>query len=101
MRPLGTLVMGGTFTYCFVGSGFRFPKETSRPTNAQVIMAVSAPSPLEEFAADRTGTILDYFVSVVERTGNTFEQIILGARGINTVDPKNIEAVLSTLFDGW
>ena len=54
----------------------------------------------EAFAADRTGTILDFFVTIVKRTGNTFEQIILGARGIDTVDPRNIEAVLSTQFSG-
>lgn len=39
-------------------------------------------------------------MSLIERTGDTFEQVILGARGIDTRDPKNIEAILSTQFNG-
>ena len=35
---------------------------------------------------------------IVKETGTTFEQILLGARGIDTVEPANIEAVLSTQF---
>lgn len=37
---------------------------------------------------------------IVKETGTTFEQNLLGARGIDTVDPVNIEAVLSTQFTG-
>jgi hypothetical protein len=37
---------------------------------------------------------------IVKETGTTFEQILLGARGIDTVEPANIEAVLSTQFTG-
>ena len=55
---------------------------------------------LEAFNADRSGEILTFFVSLVERTGINFEQIIFNARGIDTVDPRNIEAVLSTQFQG-
>ena len=29
-----------------------------------------------------------------------FEHVILGGRGIGTVDPENIEAILSTQFHG-
>jgi len=54
---------------------------------------------VEAFKADQAGAILGFFQSIVERTGTTFEQVLLGNRGINTVDPKNIEAVLSTQFD--
>lgn len=48
----------------------------------------------------RTKRILQFFLDVVDENGTTFEQILLGARGIDTVDPENIEAVLSTKFDG-
>jgi hypothetical protein len=55
---------------------------------------------VEAFNADKQGHILDFFVKCVSRTGNTFEQRILGARGIDTQDPQNIEAILSTQFNG-
>ena len=55
---------------------------------------------VEVFQADRAGNVLSFFVSIVERTGNTFEQLLLGTRGIGTRDPENIEAVLSTQFNG-
>lgn len=43
---------------------------------------------------------MQFFLSVIEESGYTFEQALLGARGIDTVDPENIEAVLSTQFSG-
>ena len=43
---------------------------------------------------------LQWFVEIFERTGPTFEQNILGAKGINTVEPDNIESILSTKFSG-
>ena len=43
--------------------------------------------------------ILQFFTHVVEESGTTFEQNLLGGRGVNTVDPKNIEAILSTNFN--
>ena len=55
---------------------------------------------LEASRADQAGGILNFFLALVERTGNTFEQILLGARGIDTQDPENIEAVLCTQFNG-
>ena len=55
---------------------------------------------LEASRADQAGGILNFFLAVVRRTGTTFEQILLGARGIDTIDPENIEAVLSTQFNG-
>ena len=36
----------------------------------------------------------------VQKTGITFEQYLLGARGVNTLDPRNIEVVLSSRFRG-
>ncbi len=55
---------------------------------------------VEAFRADKQGLILEFFLRIVSRTGNTFEQRILGARGIDTQDPQNIEAILSTQFNG-
>lgn len=48
----------------------------------------------------RRKTILQFFLDVVDENGITFEQKLLGARGIDTIDPKNIETVLSTKFSG-
>ncbi|KAK2594964.1 hypothetical protein QQS21_007322 [Conoideocrella luteorostrata] len=45
--------------------------------------------------------ILRFFLEVVEESGTTFEQNLLGARGVNTVDPRNIEAILSTNFNDY
>ncbi|MCJ1400858.1 hypothetical protein MMC11_004067 [Xylographa trunciseda] len=56
---------------------------------------------VEVFRADQAGNVLSLFVSIIERTGNTFEQLLLGIRGIGTRDPENIEAVLSTQFNDF
>lgn len=48
--------------------------------------------------ADKTRQILRFFASVLERTGPTHAQLLLGTRAINTIDPENIEAILSTQF---
>ncbi|KUI62360.1 hypothetical protein VP1G_11399 [Cytospora mali] len=48
----------------------------------------------------RSMQILQFFLDVVEDNGTTFEQKLLGARGIDTVDPANVEAILSTNFEG-
>jgi hypothetical protein len=55
---------------------------------------------LKAFKHARTQTILQFFLEVVEESGNTFQQSLLGARGVNTVEPENIEAVLSKQFAG-
>lgn len=44
--------------------------------------------------------IFEFFAEVVRDSGNTFEQNLLGARGIGTLEPENIEAILSTNFTG-
>jgi hypothetical protein len=43
---------------------------------------------------------LQWFVEIFERTGTTFEENILGAKGIDTVEPDNIESILATKFSG-
>lgn len=48
----------------------------------------------------RSMQILRFFLDVVDANGYTFEQRLLGARGIDTVDPRNVEAVLSANFNG-
>lgn len=32
--------------------------------------------------------------------GDTLEQVFLGTRALGTIDPRNLEAMLSTQFDG-
>ncbi|KAG6985276.1 hypothetical protein G7Y79_00141g102130 [Physcia stellaris] len=44
--------------------------------------------------------VLQWFVDIFDRTGPTFEQYILGAKGINTIEPENIESILSSNFAG-
>ncbi|KAL1882906.1 hypothetical protein Daus18300_000544 [Diaporthe australafricana] len=49
----------------------------------------------------RTEQILQFFLDVVDDNGTTFVQELLGAAGIDTIDPENIEAVLSTNFEDY
>ncbi|QLI72644.1 uncharacterized protein G6M90_00g083950 [Metarhizium brunneum] len=56
---------------------------------------------LKAFTYARRGQILHYFLQVVEQSGTTFQQNLLGGRGVNTVDPANIEAILSTNFNDY
>jgi hypothetical protein len=44
--------------------------------------------------------ILQWFVQLFDQTGPTFEQNVLGAKGIDTIEPENIESILSTNFAG-
>lgn len=50
--------------------------------------------------ADRNDKILHFFDKLIRQTGTTFGQTVLGARGIGTIDPVNIEAVLNSQFTG-
>lgn len=53
---------------------------------------------LKVFRYAQEEKVLRLFVDVVGESGTTFEQRLLGVKGIDTVDPKNIEAILSTDF---
>ncbi|GME48853.1 cytochrome P450 [Neofusicoccum parvum] len=53
---------------------------------------------VDAFRAAASGRILALFDRLVSRTGTTFEQRLLGISGIDTIDPENIEAVLSSQF---
>ena len=50
--------------------------------------------------ADNANQILRFFISVLENTGYTHAQLLFGLRSINTVEPQNIEVILSTQFKG-
>jgi len=50
------------------------------------------------FGKAQEGQILQFFLELIEKTGTTFEQCLLAERGIDTIDPANVEAVLSTQF---
>ncbi|KAJ6078637.1 n-alkane-inducible cytochrome P450 [Penicillium canescens] len=50
------------------------------------------------FRYDKRKQILRLFTEVCTESGTTFEQNLLFARGVNTIDPENIEAVLSSQF---
>lgn len=54
----------------------------------------------EAYRQAMEGRILRFFSILVGSMPPTFEQKLLGLSGIDTVDPKNIEAVLSTQFNG-
>lgn len=45
--------------------------------------------------------MLHFFLDVVAESGTTFEQKLLGSRAIGTIDPANIEAILSTNFQDY
>ncbi|KAL8817202.1 MAG: hypothetical protein Q9223_003919 [Gallowayella weberi] len=44
---------------------------------------------------------LQWFVQIFERTGPTFEQNVLGIKGIDTVEPDNLESILSSHFAAY
>ncbi len=50
------------------------------------------------FAASREKRLLRHFITIVERSGATFEQALLGERGFGTVEPRNLEVLLSGKF---
>jgi hypothetical protein len=43
---------------------------------------------------------MELFLFYFRRTGNTLEQVFLGIQAFGTVDPANLEAILSTNFKG-
>lgn len=53
---------------------------------------------IEAFRITAEKQTLQWFVQIFERTGSTFEQYVLGVKSINTVEPDNLESILSTHF---
>ncbi|KAK7727223.1 hypothetical protein SLS63_007274 [Diaporthe eres] len=45
--------------------------------------------------------LLSLIKECCDKTGNTFEQQLLGGRGFVTIDPRNVEAILSSNFDDY
>ncbi|RAH57319.1 n-alkane-inducible cytochrome P450 [Aspergillus piperis CBS 112811] len=56
---------------------------------------------VQAFRYDRRQQILKFFLDVVAKSGTTFEQNLLFSRGVDTIDPQNIQALLSTQFDDF
>ena len=55
---------------------------------------------MDAFSADRRGRLLEFFVSLTDKNGINFDQIILGSRAFDTIDPRNLEVILNTQFKG-
>ena len=43
---------------------------------------------------------MELFTFHFRQTGNTLEQVFIGTSAINTIEPANLEALLSTNFKG-
>ncbi|KAF2757314.1 n-alkane-inducible cytochrome P450 [Pseudovirgaria hyperparasitica] len=56
---------------------------------------------LKAFRYARSHQILQFFLSVLKKSGTTCQQSLLGATGVLTIDPENIEAILSTKFEDF
>jgi cytochrome P450 len=70
-----------------------------RPWNAKWPLGLDMLAKVLRYAKQKQ--ILKFFVEALDETGTTFEQNLLGARAIGTIDPRNIEAILSTNFDDY
>ncbi|KAG9251386.1 n-alkane-inducible cytochrome P450 [Emericellopsis atlantica] len=73
--------------------------EPLRPWSAKWPMGLDLLVKVFQYA--REERVLRFFVDVVGDSGNTFEQRLLGVTGIDTIDPENIEAILSTDFANY
>ncbi|KAI9148371.1 Cytochrome P477 monooxygenase [Paramyrothecium foliicola] len=85
----------------------RAEERFSRERGCQPLHPWSAKWPLgldmlaKAFRYARQKQILKFFVEALAESGTTFEQNLLGSRAIGTIDPQNIEAVLSTNFQDY
>ena len=52
------------------------------------------------FHADTNHRLMALFMYHFRRWGDTLEQVFLGTRAFGTIDPRNLEAMLSTQFKG-
>lgn len=55
---------------------------------------------LQIWQADADQRLMDLFTFQFNDVGNTLEQKLLGTRSFGTIEPKNLEAMLSTRFGG-
>ncbi|PWY82418.1 cytochrome P450 [Aspergillus eucalypticola CBS 122712] len=56
---------------------------------------------VQAFRYDRRQQVLKFFLDVVAKSGTTFEQNLLFSRGVDTIDPQNIQTLLSTQPDDF
>ncbi|KAI0399301.1 cytochrome P450 [Xylaria palmicola] len=56
---------------------------------------------LRALVVAKEGHILKLFLTIIDECGCTFVQHLFGIPGIDTIDPENIEAVLSTNFNDY
>lgn len=52
------------------------------------------------FSADANNRLMALFLYHFRLWGDTLEQVFLGTRALGTIDPQNLEAILSTQFNG-
>ena len=52
------------------------------------------------FRGDRESRLMELFLFHFRQTGNTVEQCFIGSTAFDTIEPANLEAVLSTKFKG-
>lgn len=52
------------------------------------------------FRANTESRLMELFLFHFRQTGSTLEQVFLGTRAFGTIDPANLEAILSTNFKG-
>ncbi len=52
------------------------------------------------FQADADNKLMALFLWHFRHWGDTLEQVFLGTRAFGTIDPRNLEAILSTQFAG-
>lgn len=71
-----------------------------RPTSWTAKWPLGLDLLLRVFQAAKKDRILSFFYEIVQESGSTFVQHLLGVSGIDTIDPENIESILSTNFKG-
>ena len=52
------------------------------------------------FRGDRESRLMELFLFHFRQTGNTVEQVFIGSTAFDTIEPANLEAILSTKFQG-
>ena len=52
------------------------------------------------FRADAESRLMELFLFHFRLWGNTLEQVFLGTKAFGTIEPANLEAILSTNFKG-
>ena len=50
--------------------------------------------------ADADSRLMELFLMHFRRWGNTLEQVFLGTPAFGTIDPENLEAIMSSKFKG-